>query len=95
VKELRDNDLVRVIDALAVRKDVEGNVTKLHESQLSDEEAAAFGAVVGALIGLGAAGEEDMAAGAELGAATVGAALGMKMLPEGKRRQSVGELSGR
>jgi hypothetical protein len=62
---------VRVVDALAVRKDAEGNVTKLHESQLSDEETAAFGAVVGALIGLGAAGEEGMAAGAELGAATV------------------------
>jgi len=71
LERLRDNDLVRVIDALAVHKDTKGNVSKLHESQLSDEEAAEFGAVVGALIGLGAAGEEGVAAGAELGAAAV------------------------
>ena len=31
---LRDNDLIRVIDALAVRKDADGNVEVLHESQL-------------------------------------------------------------
>jgi uncharacterized membrane protein len=67
---LRDNDLVRVIDALAVRKDADGEVSVLHESQLSGEETAQFGAVVGALLGLGAAGEEGMAVGAELGAAT-------------------------
>ena len=53
---LRDNDLVRVIDALAVRKDADGNVDVLHESQLSGDQQAAFGALVGGLIGLGAAG---------------------------------------
>jgi uncharacterized membrane protein len=68
---LRDNDLVRVIDALAVHKDADGNVETLHESQLSDQEQAEFGAVVGALVGLGAAGEEGAEAGAELGAAAV------------------------
>jgi uncharacterized membrane protein len=68
---LRDNDLVRVIDALAVHKDADGNVKTLHESQLSDQEQAEFGAVVGALVGLGAAGEEGAEAGAELGAAAV------------------------
>jgi hypothetical protein len=52
---LRDNDLVRVIDALAVRKDADGNVTTLHQSQLSTDEQRAFGALVGGLIGLGAA----------------------------------------
>jgi len=65
---LRDNDLVRVIDALAVYKDAQGNVSTLRESQLSAEERAELGAVVGALVGLGAAGEEGMEAGAELGA---------------------------
>ena len=68
---LRDNDLVRVIDALAVQKDADGNVTSLHESQLSSEDQAAFGALVGALIGLGAAGEEGMEVGAERGASAV------------------------
>jgi uncharacterized membrane protein len=68
---LRDNDLVRVIDALAVRKDADGNVDVLHESQLSGDEQAAFGALVGGLIGLGAAGEEGFELGAERGAEAV------------------------
>ncbi len=71
LERLRDNDLVRVIDAVAVQKDAKGNVTKLHESQLSTEQEAEFGAVVGALVGLGAAGEEGMAAGAEAGASAI------------------------
>ena len=66
---LRDNDLVRVIDALAVRKDADGNAEALHASQLSGDEQAAFGALVGGLIGLGAAGEEGFEIGAERGAA--------------------------
>jgi uncharacterized membrane protein len=65
---LRDNDLTRVIDALAVRKDADGNVQILHESQLSSDEQAAFGALIGGLIGLGAAGEEGFEIGAERGA---------------------------
>jgi uncharacterized membrane protein len=68
---LRDNDLVRVIDALGVRKDADGNVDVLHESQLSGEEQAAFGALVGGLIGLGAAGQEGFEIGAERGAEAV------------------------
>jgi uncharacterized membrane protein len=68
---LRDNDLVRVIDALAVRKDADGNVQTLHESQLSGDEQAAFGALVGGLIGFGAAGEEGFEIGAERGAEAV------------------------
>jgi uncharacterized membrane protein len=68
---LRDNDLVRVIDALAVRKDAEGEVDVLHESQLSADQQAAFGALVGGLIGLGAAGEEGFEVGAERGAEAV------------------------
>jgi uncharacterized membrane protein len=65
---LRDNDLVRVIDALAVAKDADGNVATLHDSQLSDDEQQAFGALIGGLIGLGAAGEEGLELGAERGA---------------------------
>lgn len=53
---LKENDVVRVIDALAVHKDARGKVKTLKRTDLSDEEAAEFGAVVGALIGLGAAG---------------------------------------
>jgi uncharacterized membrane protein len=68
---LRDNDLVRVIDALGVQKDADGNVETLHDSQLTGDQQAAFGALVGGLIGLGAAGEEGFELGAERGAEAV------------------------
>jgi len=71
LERLRDNDLVRVIDMLAVRKDAGGNVDILHESQLSADEQQAFGAVVGGLIGLGVAGQEGFERGAERGADAV------------------------
>jgi hypothetical protein len=57
-----------VIDGLAVHKDAEGEVTVLKRTDLSDEEAAEFGATVGALIGIGIGGEEGAKVGAELGA---------------------------
>ena len=71
LQRLRENDLVRVIDALAVHKDAQGIVSELRGTQLSGQETAEFGAVVGALVGLGAAGQEGMQAGAELGAEVV------------------------
>lgn len=67
-ERLRESDTVRVVDALVVQKDAEGEVTALQTSQLSDEEATEFGAVVGALVGLGAGGEEGMELGAVAGA---------------------------
>ena len=66
---LKDSDVVRVIDGLLVRKDAKGEITTIKRSDLSGKEAAEFGAVVGALIGLGAAGIEGAEAGAEVGAA--------------------------
>jgi uncharacterized membrane protein len=65
---LKENDIVRVIDGLAVHKDAEGEVTVLKRTDLSDDEAAEFGATVGALIGIGIGGEEGAKVGAELGA---------------------------
>jgi uncharacterized membrane protein len=61
---LSDVGLIRVLDAMIVMKDPEGEVTVVEVSELEVEEAEELGAIVGALIGLGAAGEE----GAELGA---------------------------
>ena len=68
---LKESDIARVIDALVVYKDAEGDVSILKRSDLSDAEAAEFGATVGALVGLGVAGEEGAEAGAELGAAAM------------------------
>lgn len=70
---LKEGDLVRVIDGIAVHKHQDGKVEVLRRSDLSDDEAAEFGAVVGALIGLGAGGVEGAEAGAELGAAAAAA----------------------
>jgi uncharacterized membrane protein len=68
LERLRQDDAVRVIDALAVYKDPEGDVEVMHLSNLSRDEAVEMGSKVAALIGLGIAGEEGMVAGAQLGA---------------------------
>jgi uncharacterized membrane protein len=65
---LKESDTVRVIDGLVIHKNEKGEIKKLRRSDLSEEESAEFGAVVGALIGLGAAGMEGAKAGAEAGA---------------------------
>jgi hypothetical protein len=49
----------------------EGTVSTLHECQLSEDEQVEFGALVGGLVGLGAAGDEGIEAGAALGAEVV------------------------
>src|SRR5436190_4208909 len=68
LERLRESDTVRVIDALAVFKDAAGEVEVEHLSNLSRDEAIEVGSKVAALIGLGIAGEEGMAAGAVAGA---------------------------
>jgi len=68
---LREDDVVRLVDLAFVRKDDNGNVERILRTDLSPEEAEAFGATVGSLLGFGAAGDE----GAELGAVARAAAL--------------------
>jgi uncharacterized membrane protein len=63
---LSEQDVVRLVDLLVVTKDVDGNVAQV---EISDRpELQKYGAVAGALLGLGAAGEEGMVIGAEAGA---------------------------
>jgi len=71
LEKLREHDIVRLIDLIVVRKDDEGNIERLQQSDLSQEEAMEFGAIVGALIGVGADGEDGASAGAVLGAAAM------------------------
>jgi uncharacterized membrane protein len=68
LERLRESDTVRVIDALAVHKDAEGEIEVQHLSNLTKDEAIELGSKVGALIGLGIEGEEGLEAGAEAGA---------------------------
>jgi uncharacterized membrane protein len=69
LEQLKKDDTVKVIDSLAVYKDAEGNLEAEHLSNLTTDEAIEMGSAIGALIGLGFAGEEGAEAGAELGAA--------------------------
>jgi uncharacterized membrane protein len=66
--DLRERDVIRLIDMGVVRKDEDGVITMIEHSDLSQDETIEFGATVGALIGLGAAGEEGAEAGAIAGA---------------------------
>jgi uncharacterized membrane protein len=68
LERLRESDTVRVIDALAVYKDADGELEAMHLSNLTDEEAIELGSKVGALIGLGFDGEAGMEEGAQAGA---------------------------
>jgi uncharacterized membrane protein len=68
LERLKESDTVRVIDALAVHKDADGEMEVQHLSNLSKDEAIELGSKVGALVGLGIEGEEGMVAGAEAGA---------------------------
>jgi uncharacterized membrane protein len=68
LRRLREHDIVRLVDLLIVTKDDEGNVAVVQHSDLTQEEATQFGAIAGALVGLGYAGEEGAEAGAVSGA---------------------------
>jgi uncharacterized membrane protein len=68
LNRLRENEVIRLIDALAVQKNLDGTLIALQWSDLSIEEAEGLGATVGALLGLGADGEAGMEAGAIAGA---------------------------
>ena len=65
---LRNNDLVRIIDAIVVQKDDEGDITGMQVSDLTQQEAMEMGAIAGALVGLGEGDEDAVVDGAILGA---------------------------
>jgi uncharacterized membrane protein len=68
LERLRASDTVRVIDALAVYKDTDGELEVEHLSNLTQDQAIELGSKIGALIGLGIDGDEGAAAGALAGA---------------------------
>jgi hypothetical protein len=58
LRRLREHDIVRLADLIVVRKGADGDVETLETSDLSDAESEQLGSLAGALIGLGAAGEQ-------------------------------------
>jgi len=82
LERLRENDMVRVIDSLAVYKDADGELEVEHLSNLSEQEAIEYGTKIGALIGLGIEGEDGIEAGAVAGAEEVAAAGGVNVFTE-------------
>jgi len=68
LERLRESDTVRIIDALAVHKDAQGEIEVVHLSNLTKDEAIELGSKVGALIGLSIEGEDGAEIGAEAGA---------------------------
>jgi uncharacterized membrane protein len=68
LRRLRDLDIIRLVDLVVVAKDTQGEIAGVEISDLSKEETEEFGAIAGALVGLGAAGEEGAEVGAVAGA---------------------------
>jgi hypothetical protein len=67
LERLSDVGQIRIIDAVFVMREGD-DVSLLSVSDLDDEQRAELRAAIGALIGLGVAGAEGAAAGADLGA---------------------------
>jgi uncharacterized membrane protein len=88
LEKLRESDTVRVIDALAVYKDADGEIGIEHLSNLSKEEAIELGTKIGALIGLGIEGEEGIEAGAAAGAEAAAGATECTSSPTRRRGTS-------
>ena len=73
LSDLRGRGVIRLIDALFVRKDADGNVVaSMRESDLSLHERELMGAVAGGLLGLMAGGDQESEAlGATLAAQAI------------------------
>jgi uncharacterized membrane protein len=69
LERLKESEVIRLIDLLFVKKNADGEIEVLQHSDLDQGEAQEFGALVGALVGFGAGGEEEAEYGAIAGAA--------------------------
>jgi uncharacterized membrane protein len=69
LNRLKEHDIVRLVDLLFVKKNADGEIEAVQRSDLDADEAEQFGAIVGALVGFGAEGEEGAERGAVAGAA--------------------------
>jgi uncharacterized membrane protein len=91
LERLRENDAIRVIDALAVFKAADGVVESERFSNLSSDEAVELGSKLAALIGLGIAGEEGAVRGAQAGA-EVAADEGVQIFDDAAALDIIGDI---
>src|SRR5215472_14676990 len=91
LERLRASDTVRVIDALAVHKDADGEIEVQHLSNLTKEEAVELGSKVAALVGLGIEGEEGLHTAAEIGAEDA-AARGIEVFDDESEWDVIAEI---
>jgi hypothetical protein len=68
LKRLTDEGIIRIVDLLFVAKPKGGELEVTQRSDLSQEEAMEFGAIIGALVGLGTGSDEETIRAAEAGA---------------------------
>jgi uncharacterized membrane protein len=68
LERLKEAGIIRVIDLLFVRRPVGGELEVVQSSDLSQDEAVEFGALVGALVGFGTGSEEEAMKAAVAGA---------------------------
>ena len=67
-ERLKDQGIIRVIDLLFVAKPEGGELEVVQRSDLTKDDAMEFGAIVGALVGLGTGSEAETIRAAEAGA---------------------------
>jgi uncharacterized membrane protein len=80
LRRLRDAGIVRLVDAVFIAKDEHGDLNEFRASDLDKEEAVLLGTLAGALFGYGAAAEEAVELGAEIGGlATEAGEFGLDM----------------
>lgn len=68
LRRLKDGGMVRLIDLLFVTKQENGEIEVMQRSDLTTDEAIEFGAMIGALVGLGMESEDDAASALVAGA---------------------------
>jgi uncharacterized membrane protein len=69
LERLKEQGVIRVIDLLFVSKPVGGVLEVVQRSDLAQDQAMDFGAIVGALVGLGTGSEEETLRAADAGIA--------------------------
>ena len=65
LNRLKEKDIIRVLDALVVHKNAEGDVRSIQVSDLTPEQMGQFAGALGGLIGLGMEGQQGVEPGAE------------------------------